>query len=471
MREIIVQIEDAVSEVEAELAPEGEPLIKTTYARLDIENGGANFNVYLTSSEDRTVRTNIISQALRKAIPSVAGVERINVRDIRGGPQGRALDIEFSGGDSTILKAASEELQGVLEGFDGVTSISDSLRYGSPELIIELSERGASLGFDLESLGQQIRDIFEGRLVRTIISEEEEISIRLVYDSETEGSAALRELWVRAPAGGFVPLSALVSFSERQGFSRINREEGKGVVAVRADVEDGVDAGEVLERLKQNYLPQISSKYEIDFSLAGEQAETDAAFADLWLGGFIALGVMYIIIAWIFQSYFAPIAVMLIIPFGGVGAIWGHYFLGINLTVISVMGLLGLAGILVNDSIVLISRLQERLGEGEGLRSASTGAGKDRLRAVLLTSLTTIGGLTPLLFEQSLQAQFLIPMAVTIVFGLALSTLLVLFLVPAFIAIGVDMKAFTKWLFLTPDSPSFRELVGGKHHEISLARD
>jgi len=470
MRNIIVKIEDAVTKVEADLAPSGEPLIKTTYARLDVENGGANFNVYLLPSEDRTIRTNVITKALREAIPNVAGVERISVRDIRGGPQGRAIDIEFSGASTDILKKASEDLQDILEGFDGVTAISDTLRYGSPEITMSLTKRGASMGFDLDNLGVQIRDIFEGRLVRTIVSEEEEIAIKLVYQSDTKGSAALRDLWVRAPIGGFVPLSSLVTFSERQGFARINREDGKAVVAVQADVEKGGDGGEIITRLKENYLSQISSKYEIDYSLGGEQAETNAAMADIKLGGIIALGVMYIVIAWIFQSYFAPIAVMLIIPFGSVGAIWGHYVLGYNLTMISLMGLLGLAGILVNDSIVLISRLQERLSEGEGLHAASVGAAKDRLRAVLLTSLTTIGGLTPLLFEKSLQAQFLIPMAITIVFGLALSTLLVLFLVPAFIAVGVDFKVFFKWLFLTPSSPTFRQLITGYHHQQSLVK-
>jgi len=470
MRNIIIKIEEAVTKVETDLAPKGEPLIKTTYARLDIENGGANFNVYLLPSEDRTIRTNVITKALREAIPNVAGVERISVRDVRGGPQGRAIDIEFSGASTDILKKASEELQDILEGFDGVTSVSDTLRYGSPEITMSLTKRGASMGFDLDNLGVQIRDIFEGRLVRTIVSEKEEIAIKLVYQSETKGSSALRNLWVRAPAGGFVPLSSLVTFSERQGFARINREDGKAVVAVRADVEKGGNAGEINTRLKENYLNQIASKYEVDFSLGGEQAETNAAMADIKLGGIIALGVMYIVIAWIFQSYFAPIAVMLIIPFGSVGAIWGHYILGFNLTMISLMGLLGLAGILVNDSIVLISRLQERLSEGEGLRAASVGAAKDRLRAVLLTSLTTIGGLTPLLFEKSLQAQFLIPMAITIVFGLALSTLLVLFLVPAFIAVGVDFKVFIKWLFLTPNSPTFRQLITGYHHQQSSVK-
>jgi multidrug efflux pump subunit AcrB len=310
-----------------------------------------------------------------------------------------------------------------------------------------------------------VREAFEGRTVRTIAAQDEEITIRLERLSSAQGSAALLNLWVRSPAGAFVPLSSVVDFSERQGFDQINREDGRSVVSVRADTEDGVDSSEILNRLESDYLPAIAGRYGLDYKLGGRRAEQNAAFADLGIGALFALGIMYIIIAWIFQSYFAPLAVMLIIPFGSIGAIWGHYLLGYDLTIISVMGLLGLAGILVNDSIVLISRMQERLSEGEGLRSAATGAARDRLRAVLLTSLTTIGGLAPLLFEKSLQAQFLIPMAVTIVFGLGLSTLLVLFLVPSFVGIGSDIGAIMRWLFLAPNAPTFRELMAGRHHE------
>lgn len=465
MRSIIGRIEDAVTEVENELAPDGEVLVQTTYANLDLENAGANFDVYLTASEVRTVRTDVITAAIREAIPAVAGVQSLGVRQRRGGPQGRAIDVEFTGADTAVLKQASEDLQDVLEGFDGVTSISDSLNYGSPELVMSLTPRAAALGFDLNTLGTQVRDAFEGREVRTIAAQEEEITIRLERLSDGEGSAALRELWVKAPSGGYVPVSALVNFEEHQGFDRINREEGRSTVSVRADVEGDVDSNDVLASLTDQYLPEIAGRYGITYELGGRAAERAAAFSDLGIGALFALGVMYIIISWIFQSYWSPIAVLLIIPFGSVGAIWGHWLMGFDLTIVSLMGLLGLAGILVNDSIVLISRMQEQLEDGQSLREAMTGAARDRLRAVLLTSLTTIGGLSPLLFEKSLQAQFLIPMVITIVFGLALSTLLVLFLVPAFVAIGADVRAFLRWLFLTSTGSTFRELMAGRHHD------
>ncbi|AVX05511.1 efflux RND transporter permease subunit [Maritalea myrionectae] len=472
MYALIDEMGKVVEKVEKELTPEGETLIVTSFASLDVENGRANIQIYLTPSEQRSVRTREIGAAIRQQLPRFAGVDRIGVREPRGGPPGRAIDVEFTGADTATLKAAAEDLSAVLEGFDGVQDINDTLNYGKPELVLELTPRGSALGFNIDSLGSQIRDAFEGRVARRVAAEDEEITIRVERDGENEGTSALRNLWVRSPAGNFVPLLEVVDLSERQGFNRIVREEGKTTVRVIADTDNNIISGpEVITRLEQDYMGAIVAEHGVNYSFGGTQAEQNAAFGDLRLGGLIALGIMYVIIAWIFASYFAPLAVMLIIPFGVVGAIWGHFIMGYSLTIISVMGLLGLAGILVNDSIVLVSRLQERLEEGDSLYEAATGASRDRLRAVLLTSLTTIGGLTPLLFETSLQAQFLIPMAITIVFGLGLATALVLFLVPAFIGIGADIGAFFGWLFLRENAPSFRGLLLGHHHTVPRRTD
>lgn len=469
MAAIIQDIERAVTEVERSLTPDGEELIVTTYASLDLEEGRANFNVYLTPSEARTVRTPTITQALRDNLPSVAGVESIGIREFRGGPPGMAIDIRFVGSDAATLKRASEDLLNVLEGFPEVNSAFDTLFYGSPELIMSLNARGTALGFDLASLGAQVRDAFQGRTAGTIAAHEEEITVRLLRVSDATGSAALREMWVRAPSGTYVPLASIVDFSERRGFAFIAREDGRTAVSVRAAVDADVDAGEILSRLDADYLPQIAARYGISYEFGGRQAEQNAAFADLGTGALFALVVMYVIVSWVFASWFTPLAVMIIIPFGVAGAIWGHYLLGHNLTVVSLMGMLGLGGILINASIVMIARMNERMAEGQGVREAAVGASRDRLRAVILTSFTTIGGLLPLIFEKSLVAQFLIPMALTIVSGLSVATVLVLFLVPAITGIGTDIGAFLRWLLLRPDAPTFREMIAGRHHEAARA--
>jgi multidrug efflux pump subunit AcrB len=194
-------------------------------------------------------------------------------------------------------------------------------------------------------------------------------------------------------------------------------------------------------------MPEIASKYGLRYEYQGRADETARSFKDLTTGAALCLALIYIILAWVFGSYSKPLAVMIIIPFGFVGAIVGHYVMDYNLTIISMIGLLGLSGILVNDSIVLVSRIQERMRAGDTLEQAAVGGACDRFRAVLLTSLTTIGGLTPLLFETSRQAQFLIPMAVTLVFGLAAATVLVLILVPSIIGIGGDIGRAWKFLY------------------------
>ena len=205
--------------------------------------------------------------------------------------------------------------------------------------------------------------------------------------------------------------------------------------AVEVDLEDGNE-----HRVSIVATPTDQGLQQLHSELVGSLPRFKEAFADLQTGTVVALAIIYIVLAWVFGNYFRPIAVMLIIPFGIVGAVVGHWILGFKLTILSFIGLLGLSGILVNDSIILVSRLDERMDEGETLKEAAIGASRDRLRAVLLTSLTTIGGLIPLMFEKSLQAQFLLPMAITIVFGLSLATLLVLFLVPAFVGIGGDIR-------------------------------
>ena len=254
--------------------------------------------------------------------------------------------------------------------------------------------------------------------------------------------AALRNLTVKSTSGEFVPLTEIVTLSERQGFASIRRRDGKTTISVSGDIDDEVSTTDKVTEtlLAGGELAAITAKHDVTFSFGGRSEEQRNAFADLQLGAIIAVAVIYIILAWFFGSYWSPIAVMLIIPFGIVGAVFGHWIMGFKLTILSFIGLLGLSGILVNDSIILVARLNERIKQGNDFAQAAIGASLDRLRAVMLTSLTTIGGLLPLLFETSRQAQFLLPMAITIVFGLALSTFLVLFLVPALVGVGNDIR-------------------------------
>lgn len=440
----VTQVENALRAAERELAAPGE-LVVTTFSTIGKagQSRGMNFaeiGVQLTLSEKRDVRTSDVIAAWREAVPRIPGLENFTMSGRRGGPQGRDIEIRLTGAAPAVLKQAAVEVQALLSGYPGVSAVDDDLPYGKPEIVMELRPRGEALGFTPLSIGQQVRDAFEGALARRVPAGDEEIAIRVRREQEVPGVAALGDLRLRAPNGEFVPLTEIVALNERQGFAVIKRVDGKATVSVTADVDqDVVTNVEMVAALGSGPLQAVVSRYGVGYEFSGGEEERRRSFEDLRFGAVIALGATYLILAWVFASYWRPLAVMTIMPFGITGAVVGHYVMGFPLTILSVMGLLGLAGILVNDSIILVSRIDDRLRMGERLADAATGASCDRFRAVLLTSLTTIGGLGPLLFERSLQAQFLLPMVVTLVFGLAVATFLVLFLVPAVIGVGDDI--------------------------------
>ncbi len=443
---IINEVDRALDQATAQFTENQSDLVTAVFvtqgrAGFSVGDNLAEFRVQLSSSEVRTVRTPEIVKAWRSELPKIPGVRRIAIFETRGGPPGRDIDIEISGGKVAELKAAATAVIPIVSSIDGTSGVSDDLPFGKPELVMELKPRGAALGFTIDEVGSQVRNAFDGAIPRRFAQGDDEITIRVLRTTRDEGSNILRNFELRSPEGQFVPLEEVVTLREKQGFSAIQRKDGRTVVSITADLNtDIMTTDGALEILRASEMPKILEDMGLQYRFAGRDEERKVAFADLQTGTLVALAIIYIILAWVFGNYFRPLAVMLIIPFGIVGAVIGHWLLGFKLTILSFIGLLGLAGILVNDSIILVSRLDERIDEGEDLEDAAIGASRDRLRAVLLTSLTTIGGLFPLMFEKSLQAQFLLPMAITMVFGLGLATLLVLFLVPSFIGIGGDIK-------------------------------
>ena len=444
----IRQYETALRAAEQQLAGEsGESLIEAVFVTLGSSGRAtgdnlARINVQLTTSERRTVRTPDIVRTWQSLAPDLPSVRNFAIRQARGGPPGADVDVELTGTSIGVLKQAAVEVTAIVAAINGVTAVEDDLPYGKPELVMTLTPRGTALGFTLDEVGRQVRNAVEGSVPYRFARGDDEVAIRVSMDTGALGTAGLRALTLKSPSGNPVPLTEVVQLAEAQGFSAIQRKDGKTTISVTGEVDTAINTTDgVTEQLvASGVLDTIARKYGIDYAFGGRSQEQAEAFGDLRIGTVIALSVVYIILAWVFGSYFRPLAVMLIIPFGIVGAIFGHWVMGFQLTMLSMIGLLGLAGILVNDSIILVARFDERMKTGENVRDAAIGASKDRLRAVLLTSLTTIGGLTPLLFETNLQAQFLLPMAITMVFGLALATLLVLFLVPVFLGIGYDMR-------------------------------
>ncbi|MEP0068779.1 efflux RND transporter permease subunit [Pyruvatibacter sp.] len=449
-QDAIEQIDAALERAVLQLAGEDGVLVQMSYGTIG-ETGGSfsattgdnqgSLQVELVASELRSIRTRDLVAAWRAELPVIPGVERIALKERRGGPPGRDLDVRLTGGDPRELKAAALEVRDLLATFDGVSDIEDDLPYGKQELILEVNPRGAALGFTTETVGRQVRNSFEGSISKRFARDDEEVTIR-VQLPDAEKSRALEDLFLRTDQGREVPLTEVVSIREQSGFSRLRREDGKRFVSIAAEVDAlAADSNAIIRALPEQGLADIAAKYNLQFEFAGRAEEQGAAFADLGAGTLIALIAIYIILAWVFASYARPIVVMSIIPFGLVGAVLGHLVMGFDLTILSFVALLGLAGILVNDSIILVDQIDNRLDEGMNVRDAVINGVQDRLRAVLLTSLTTVGGLTPLLFETSLQAQFLLPMAITLAFGLATATFLVLLVVPAILGIQEDARA------------------------------
>ncbi len=444
-RDALNRLEQALKMTEKQLGGDTEPLVVNVFTTVGVSGRSRGENlaqiaVQLTPSEERDLPTRTVINAWRKNLPKIPGVEKISITVRRHGPPGLDIDIQLQDAPVASLKAAALELRDALSTFPGVNAVDDNLPYGRQELIMEITPQGSALGFTSQSVGTQVRNAFEGAIATRFARGDEEITVRVKRVQEVPGPYALQQLYLRSPAGNRVPLSEVVAIREKAGFSVIQRVDGLRTVDVTGAIDAKVTSvPDVLAKLEERVLPGLAEKYKLKYAFKGRAEERSKSFADLKVGAMLSLVIIYIILAWVFASYARPIAVMLIMPFGVVGAILGHMVMGYALTIISLIGLLGLSGILVNDSIILVTQVDRRLKDGDSLRTAAIGASQDRFRAVLLTSLTTIGGLTPLLFETSRQAQFLIPMAVTMVFGLAAATVLVLILVPSLIGVGGDI--------------------------------
>ena len=400
------------------------------------EQLGAIF-LQLIESDQRDVRNTEFIRVWKEKLDKVAGMENLTVVSRKTGPQGSDLTIRLTGTNNEVLKQAATELSQALRSIDGVYGVDDDMPYGKEQLIYRLTPTGEILGLTVAEIGQQLRTAFDGNLVQIFQDGADEVEVRVQLPAqERDQISTLERINIRTPAGEFVPLSSVAQWTVKQGFEVLRHADGELAIEVSAEVNSQVsNTNEIITSLEEKTLPELQQKYWINYSFEGRAADQQETTMDMKWGGILGLTLIYIVLTWVFASYGWPLVVMAIIPFGLVGAIWGHYIQGIDLTLLSIFGIFGLSGIVVNDSIILVSFYKRLRDKGMLVRDALIEASVQRLRAVLLTSLTTIAGLTPLLFETSLQAQFLIPMAVSIAFGLAFATVLVLIIIPVFLSI------------------------------------
>jgi multidrug efflux pump subunit AcrB len=382
---------------------------------------------------------------LQDEVRQLPMAEVVSFRGFRGGPGGDAIDVQIFGADTATLKEAAVSLQTELGRFGEVSGLQDSMAYDREELSLELTPQGEALGFEIGALGRVLRNRLGGIEAATYPDGPRTASIRVELPAGELTADFLDRTLLRSASGQYVPLADIVTVTARQGFSTIQRENGVRLISVTGDLseDDPARAAEIMTELQEVIIPGLEERYGVATQLSG-LAEQERAFLDDAMTSFILclLGI-YLVLAWIFASWTRPMVVMVIIPFGLVGAIYGHVLWDVPLSMFTVVGLIGMTGIIINDSIVLVTTIDE-YAEERGLIPAIVDGTCDRLRPVLLTTLTTVLGLAPLLYEGSADAQFLKPTVITLVYGLGFGMVIVLLVVPAILAMQQDFaKQFT----------------------------
>ncbi|SEQ44609.1 Multidrug efflux pump subunit AcrB [Loktanella sp. DSM 29012] len=367
--------------------------------------------------------------------------ETVSFRRWGGGPGGDSLDVQMFGADAITLKQAAEALKSELAQFAEISGLEDTLPYDKEELSLELTAQGQALGLNIDALGRTLRDRLGGIEAASFPDGTRSATIRVeLPEGELEADFLERTL-VRTDTGDYVPLADVVSVTSRTGFSTVQRENGIPLLSVVGDLsDDNPDrAAEINQIINDTILPDIEERFGIETQLSGLSQQEADFLNDARNALILVLAGIFLSLAWIFGSWTRPLVVMAIIPFGLIGTIYGHNAWGIPMSLFTVIGMIGMVGIIINDSIVLVTTIDE-YAQDRGLVPAIIDGTVNRLRPVLLTTLTTVLGLSPLLYEGSVQAEFLKPTVVTLVYGLGFGMVLVLIVVPSLMAMQADFN-------------------------------
>ncbi|MBX2839189.1 MAG: efflux RND transporter permease subunit [Gammaproteobacteria bacterium] len=397
----------------------------------------------ITPPENRTVE--ITSRELvtewRRAIGSIPGAKNISYR-AEIGRGGSPIDVQIAGYDFDILREVAARVKVELGNYPGLSDITDTFEGGKQEIKLNLTSEGEQLGLTLSALATQVRQAFLGTEVQSFQRERDEVDVIVRYpESERASIEDLRRLRVITPTGELVPLGNVANVDLGRGLTSIKRVDRQRVVNVQADIDKEAANAEAIKADLEELSERLESEFpSINIELGGEAREQNESFRSLRVGLIFVLLVIYTLLAIPFRSYLQPLMVLTVIPFGFVGGVLGHMIMDMSLSIMSYMGMLALCGVVVNDSLVMVDYVNKRRREGIALMDAVRIAGVARFRAIILTSLTTFFGLMPLIFETSTQAQFLIPMAVSLGFGILFATLVTLLLIPVNYMLLEDIK-------------------------------
>ena len=400
--------------------------------------------IELISSENRrTLSTQAIINQLRTKVGEIPGVESLTFTPLEGGPAGNPIEVQLSGHNFVHLKQAAEELKQELRSFPGTYDVTDNFKPGKREKRFKIKDGARSLGVTMRAIASQLRQAFYGEEALRIQRGRDDLKVMVRYSEEERRTlAGIEEMRIRTAQGDEIPIEEVAHITPGRAYSVIHRVDRKRVITVISNLDESTaNASRIVADLEANFLPNLLNRFpEISFNLEGQERRTQESIESLQQGFLLAMMAIFLLLASQFRSYNQPIIIMLAIPFGLIGAITGHLIMGLPLTMISLFGIVALSGIVVNDSLILIDFINRAVRSGAPVAEAVIASGKIRFRPVLLTSVTTIAGLFPLLLERSFQAQFLIPMAVSISFGLLAATLLTLLYVPALYLVLDDIN-------------------------------
>jgi multidrug efflux pump subunit AcrB len=396
----------------------------------------------LRSGDARPISSKLVEERWRELSPPVPGAEELTFSSALFSV-GDPIGVRLQSPHVEDLLEASERLKAELTTYPGVFDVNDSFREGKEEIRLDILPAAESLGLTLDDLSRQVRQAFYGAEAQRIQRGRDDVRVMVRYpESQRRSLADLDNLRIRTADGGEVPFYAVARAERSRGYANIKRADRQRVIDVTAKLDETVTtSNEVLRALRARFLPRLLADFPgLSYDLEGEQREQQKTLGALARNFAFALVVIYALLAVPLRSYFQPFIIMAVIPFGLVGAIGGHLLMGMNLSMMSVFGVVALTGVVVNASLVLVHYVNARREAGDAIEVAVRNAGEARFRPIVLTSLTTFAGLTPLLFERSVSAAFLIPMATSLAFGVAFAALISLFLVPASYLILDDLN-------------------------------
>ncbi|MEL6108275.1 MAG: efflux RND transporter permease subunit, partial [Planctomycetota bacterium] len=394
----------------------------------------------LHDTEIRDIHSKDLIAMWREEAGEFAGAESVNYGSLGVGPGGKAIEFKLlaPGADEEQLLAATEEVKQKLAEYDGVFDIADDNTPGKWEFQFRVKDQALATGITPMDLGNTVRNTYFGAEAMRLQRGRHEVKLMVRYPEEERRSLVnFREIRVPDPLGNEHPIGELASVSLERGFSEINRVDQRRSITISADLDwQTANSTLIIKDLQEKYLPKMAERYPaVEVRWEGQAEQSRESVGSLMNGFFVAIFAMYVLLVIQFRSYIQPVLILLIIPFGMIGAVWGHAVLGLPLTLFSMFGLVALSGVVINDSIVLIDFINARVRSGQDAMEALAESGQRRFRPIMLTSMTTIAGLIPLMLERSFQAQLLIPMAASLAFGLLVGTVFVLFLVPVFYSV------------------------------------